>query len=500
MTKLRTLAPALALLALAALAAPVHALTWTCSTVVKKKATDPLSGIFGSRFDQPAINGAGDVTFHAKVKNGGRRLYLYPGAGAPVVVATAGDPAPGGSTFRKFVRPSINDAGEVGFLGDLATGEAVFVREAGGTIVNAAMTGDASPGGGTFAKIVVVSYIAADGDVAFIARVSGGPDGVFLYDKGTDTVSTVALVGDLTGDGRVFCDFLRDCAVGLSDLGHAAFQATTAVDCLAGPVIGGVWQDLLGFTKVADVGDGTPIGGTTYQRFVGAPLANASDKVLFRAKLKPADTCNNPTANVCTMDADCAATCVGGGNAGEACTLLTDCPDQGPGTACVPGICGGDRCLGGPQIGKPCSGAGDCGGNACDVPGQRGQALFLFDPAGPSTVKVAAEGDAAAGTTGFLKTLAQPGGLSNGDQAGFRSKVKQSSASQGVFVYDGVDEPIVLRTQGVPTDQFGFATSYRKIFEDTGLDRSGTQATHSAKVKDTNSPPSNAGLFRCTGA
>jgi hypothetical protein len=491
----------LVLLAACLFAVPVQALTWTCSTVVRKNAADPLLGQFTNKFNEPAINGAGDVAFHAKVKNGGRRLYIYPGAGAPVIVATEDDPAPGGSNFQKFESPSINDAGDLGFFGDLADGAAVFVRDPGGMIVRAAGIGDASPAGGTFAVIVAVSRVNDDGDIAFVAQGSGGPDGVFLFDSSGPSVSTIAVVGGLTGDGREFCDLVDDGAVALSDSGDAVFRAATAADCAMDPQVVGLWQEgFLFYTNVADEGDATPIPGTSYQQLFGVPLANASDEVLFRAKLRPADTCNNLTANLCTVDGDCAGTCLGGSNVGEACALLTDCPDQGMGTSCTPGVCGGTRCTGGAQIGKPCAQASDCGGSECGVPGQKGKGLFLFDPSGPSTAKVAVEGDAAPNTGGgFLKTLAPPGGLSDAGQAAFRSKVNKGNTAQGVFVFNGTDEDVVLRSDAVPNDVFGAGTAYRTINEETGFDRSGTQVTFSAKVKDTNSPPSNAGLFRCEG-
>jgi hypothetical protein len=38
--------------------------------------------------------------------------------------------------------------------------------------------------------------------VAFLATVSGGPTGVFVYDGGTMTITSIARVGDATLDGR----------------------------------------------------------------------------------------------------------------------------------------------------------------------------------------------------------------------------------------------------------------------------------------------------------
>jgi hypothetical protein len=493
---------ATALFAMALLTSKAAALTWTCSTVAQRNATDPLGGVFGSTFEEPAINGSGDVAFHAKVKGAGRRLLLYPGAGAPLVIATQGDAAPGGGEFRKFAMPSVNDAGDVGFRSDLAgSDDAAYVRTAGGTLVEAAVTGDASPAGGTFGRIDAVSRVNAAGDLAFLARGNGGPDGVFVFDLGSTTVDTIAAVGDATGDGRTFCSFVSGRILDLGDSGEAAFQARTAIDCNAGPEIAGVWLTGAGsYVNVADVGSGAPITGTSYTQMQGTPLANASDQVLFRAKVGPADTCNNVTANLCALDADCANTCLGGTNVGESCTTVTDCPDDDAGTSCDAGVCGGNRCLGGAAIGKPCGADSDCGGNECGVPGQRGKALFRFDPAGPSTTTVVAEGDTAPDTGGgTLKTLAPPAGFSNAGGTAFRAKVRGGSTDHGTFAFNGTDETIALRSDAVPTDAFGLGTTYRKILEDTGLDRSGTWFTLAARVRDTTQPPSNAGLLRCHG-
>ena len=111
---------------------------------MQKNLADPLGGLFRSRFKEPAINVAGDVVFHAKARRGGRRLYYYPAVGAGTVVATHGDPAPGGSVFRKFERPTLNDTGEMAFLADLAAGEGIYVRDAGGILSKAVAVTDKS--------------------------------------------------------------------------------------------------------------------------------------------------------------------------------------------------------------------------------------------------------------------------------------------------------------------------------------------------------------------
>ncbi len=260
------------------------ALTFTCSTIATRGTPDPMAGAFKSKFEEPRINAGGDVLFVSKPQGPPKRLYLYPGAGAPSVIATAGDVAPGGSEFRKFTDASINDDGDLAFRGDLATGEGVFVRQSGGGLAAAVRTTDPVPGGGFFGVFPMVSDINADGDVAFLATVAGGASGVYRYTALTTTITPVAVVGDPTGDGRQFCAFS---SVDLGDSGNVVLHTTTQVDCNdtgEHPRDGVYEQSGGGFVSVAQIGDATPIGGTTYASILGIPEINASDVVGFRTR------------------------------------------------------------------------------------------------------------------------------------------------------------------------------------------------------------------------
>jgi hypothetical protein len=407
----------------ACVASSADALTWTCEAITRKALPDPAGAPFAGQFGKkrhggPAINSSGDVVFFATPRGGPRRLYLYPKVGAPSIVAQQGGAAPGGGAFSKFLQPSINDAGDIAFLGALASGEGVFIDPAAGPMIAAALTGDAAPSGGAYASFDGVARINAAGDVAFLATVSGGPSGIFRYDAGTMLVSAVALVGDATLDGREICAFIAP-AVGLGATG-TAFQAITKVSCADAfePDLVGIYRDTgLGIDRVALEGDATPVGGTTYNGFLGDPDLNASDQVLFRATI---------------------------------------------------------------------------------VGTVRSTGLFLFDPVGPTTIKVARTGDSAP-TGGSLRTITEPS-LTDGARAGFRANIKSDPSHEGIFLYDGVDEAVVLRTSTVPPGIFLPGSIYQKIFEEIGVSRSGTWVTYSASVKQ---PPGNGGakvgLFRCEG-
>ncbi len=290
-SKFRVARAALAAALVVAVSSPADALTWTCEAIVRKGLPDPAMGIFAGKFGKkrhggPAINSAGDVVFFATPKGGPRRLYLYPNVGAPSIVASEGDAAPGGGSFTRFEQPSINDAGDIAFFGDLASGEGVFVDPAAGPMFEVAVTGDPAPGGGSFDTFDGVARINAAGDVAFLATVSGGPTGVFVYDGGTMTIASIARVGDATLDGREICSFVAP-SVGLGG-SLTAFQVGTKVSCANAlePELYGIYRDTgLGIDRVALQGDPTPILGNTYDDFLGDPDMNETDQVLFRATI-----------------------------------------------------------------------------------------------------------------------------------------------------------------------------------------------------------------------
>lgn len=402
-------------------AAPVQALTWTCSTVARKNAPDPNGDLFRNHFNEPDVNGSGDVVFVARSSE--RRLYLYPAAGTPEIVAAEGGPVVDDATFTNFRWPSINDSGDIGFFGDLALGQGVFLRPAGGGLRAAVLSGaTAPPPGGTFQTFAWVSRANAVGDLAFAATVSGGPNGVFLFDRSAATTRSVARVGDATGDGRKFCELTTDTAVGVGDSGSVIFHALTKPDCgnASDPGKPGIWLRTSGtFTALAEAGGTSPISGATYEAFFGPPLSNASGQVLFRSHLTGASSA---------------------------------------------------------------------------------MGLFLFDPAGPRTTTLAIGREPEPASGGMLKTIAPPGGLTAGNRALFRSSLQRGAARDGIFLSGDPIEAVVLGSGIAPTDVFGPGSTYRRLNEQTAVDRSGTNATFSAKVRDTNRPHAQSALMRCSGS
>jgi hypothetical protein len=269
--------------------------TATCQTVVRTFINDPNGRPFGRVYRTPPdINQAGDVVFVTRAKGAKPSLYEYPLAGTPSVVVAGSSPAPNGGVFRTFTTPSINNAGDIGFFSKTSLGPGVFVVENGGALEVAGIATGASPGGGNFSTFPAVSLINSQRQIAYVATVSGGPNGVFRYDGIANTVSTVALVGGNAPGGRQFCSFssvaLADSATpAFIDSATTAFIGETQLDCsnTAETALAGVFVEKAGVIgKVAQEGDpNTPIGGTTYSSFLAPPDVNVLDHVLFRARV-----------------------------------------------------------------------------------------------------------------------------------------------------------------------------------------------------------------------
>ena len=285
----RPLAVALAA-ALASLFAARGTEAASCSTVTRAYLQDPDGQILTNAFGPDvAINGANDVLFVGRAAGSRHKLYLYPGAGAPEVLARAGGPAPDGGTFRSalpFQSISVNDDGDVGFRGRLLSGAGAFVRESGGALETAGATGFPSPAGGTYDEFPTVSGVNAAGKIAFTATVVGGPHGVYLYDPATDTSSAVILPGDASvTDGRGLCSFGT---LGLGDGDRVAVFASSKLDCNDGgeSAIQGLFlADGGSIQTVALDGDPSPIGGSVFSRFEDSPVVNAAGHVAFRANV-----------------------------------------------------------------------------------------------------------------------------------------------------------------------------------------------------------------------
>lgn len=148
-------------------------------------------------------------------------LFRRPFAGAVETIALAGEPSGVGPTTWANVRgtPSIANGGRVGFQADLTgtPSSGLFVCDAGTCPAlppqNALEVGQIDGAGNAF-RFFSAPSVSDAGDLAFNARIGGGPagasNGVYVWRAATDTVDAVALKGDAVPGipGAVFRQFL----------------------------------------------------------------------------------------------------------------------------------------------------------------------------------------------------------------------------------------------------------------------------------------------------
>jgi hypothetical protein len=154
----------------------------------------PVAGIFVN-FQQAdiSLNDAGQVAFRgiSQVTPTLQRPAVFVGNGTapPVKVVRQGDPGPGGSLVASIpFRFHINNAGQVAYVANLSGGsspQGVFLGTAGGAQMVVALAGDPAPGtgGGAFSAFKESDIeLNNPGAVAFWAEISGAfaTSGYFL--------------------------------------------------------------------------------------------------------------------------------------------------------------------------------------------------------------------------------------------------------------------------------------------------------------------------------
>jgi hypothetical protein len=191
----------------------------------------PGGGVFkGAQFGV-SLNNRGDLVFGGimETEQGihladedyiglGGGLFKASKTGQISSVVGPGDPAPGDKVFDWTAFPSMNDRGDVAFMGHVAGEEcladfpqafligclgSVYVKDAAtGTIRSIAHAGDDAPGGGVY-RLASNPVINARGDIAFLGDLTSSPAiGVYLH-SGGQTIA-VARPGDpMPGGGRL---------------------------------------------------------------------------------------------------------------------------------------------------------------------------------------------------------------------------------------------------------------------------------------------------------
>jgi hypothetical protein len=245
----------------------------TLIEVVRNGSPMPGGGTFSLTPDPPSVNAAGQVAFAAQAG-----IFLASNGGiAPVV--RVGDPAPGGGQFTALRNPSLNDSGQVAFIGSvssppLLSGD-VFLASADGVLA-VVHTGDPAPGGGTFSGFSA-PHVNAAGQVAFRASSAPFPPpagGVFVFSR-HHGIRSVVLTGDSAPGGGTFANI--GSSITFDAHGRVAFQGV-----FSSPFDNGVFLISDGnLEAIARSGDPAP-GGDTFTT-VADPRLSTDGGMLFTA-------------------------------------------------------------------------------------------------------------------------------------------------------------------------------------------------------------------------
>lgn len=253
-------------------------------------APTPPGGTFGSGINEYGffgMNGAGAVSFRANVTGGTRPrgVFVRSAGGSLQMIAGGGDPVfAGPETFTSFGYPALNDAGALTYSAVTSGGPAspVLLGESGGSRVVLARAGDPAPGtgGGTISDFLYPA-IGASGEVVFLAPVAGSGSGVTggVFVASPALSSVVVENQIIPGAGPV--SQMANLPAVSSD-GSIPLSLAFA----SGPVAGGVYvHDAGSFTPVALAGEHPPgVGGAALASF-GMVKQNAVSQVAFVATL-----------------------------------------------------------------------------------------------------------------------------------------------------------------------------------------------------------------------
>ncbi len=240
-------------------------------------------GTFGTFGPAQVPSTSGDVLFWASL--GGPSQGIFRGnAGGITKLVRDGDIAPTGGTFMSFgIAPVMSASGDVAFYGTTTGGVLGIFKLSGVVITKIAAVGDFTPGGLTTYTGFLgplgpsVPVINSLGDVAFLASISSGAQGIFLN---TGSTAKVVVTGDPAPTGGTFTTFTGSLATVpvVTDARQVSFWAGVSVEGWEGVFL---W-DSGSTTKIAAGGDAAP-GGGNYTTFGHVPSPNAAGQVAFWA-------------------------------------------------------------------------------------------------------------------------------------------------------------------------------------------------------------------------
>jgi len=370
-----------------------------------------------------AMNSAGDVAFGSLITGGGpldSGLFLDSG-GSVSVVALVGDsaPAPVGGTYSVLGGyPTLNDSGDVSFMAVVSGGSqprGIFLAS-GDTDTALVLPGDTAPdtGGGTYTGDVQDFNMHAlndSGGVAFRALVTGGSVAAGVFVDSGATEAAFALAGD-EAPGTSGGSYSLFDAPSQNETGSVAFAA----EVTGGAVASGIFRDSgASDAAVALLGDSAPgTGGGTYS-FLGYPVVNDLDYVVFLANVTGGTASGGVFLDTGGPDE---AVAVEGGTA----------PDTGGGTyASVTSWAALDD-------------SGRVAFSALLAGGSVGAGVFLYDPASEQTSAVALAGQTAPDSGGA--TFSEFGCVTLNDAGQLAMQATLSDGNVGIFLASPAAPPV----------------------------------------------------------
>lgn len=157
-----------------------------------------------SGFSNPSFNSKGQIAFIASYADpDGRGLFIVEGDRMTLVARSGQKIAPGETAvFSEHYYPSkINERGEIAWFSRISGGGGIFVKRAAG-IEAIAIQGKPSPlpGANYLGFGQIAPSINDKGEVAFVGFYDGPDAGRALFVKGDGPVKLVAKTGDRVGD------------------------------------------------------------------------------------------------------------------------------------------------------------------------------------------------------------------------------------------------------------------------------------------------------------
>lgn len=257
--RMRRILPLFALMVLAW--APVTlAQASNMGVVVKQGDRGPLGGNF-TVVTQPSLNNKGDVVFLGSESKVGIFVKARGGATRAAFTTDTRIPLPGRIALLNF--PKINDNGDIVFSVGISQGVArgaILTVSASGTVTKVVAEGDATPAGGAFNEFLALADafdINNKGDIVLLAPVkdSASTAGIFLF-TGGQLVKVAAEGEPLPGIGRAS---IAGSVPAINNNGDVIFGATD-LDVPSGSAIY-IFADGQ-VRRIVGSGDAAPEGGT----------------------------------------------------------------------------------------------------------------------------------------------------------------------------------------------------------------------------------------------